>query len=147
MDFDSARGDHPRRYALGRHNHPSRSARQQHARCPGPGGRERFRTIPNGSCYNGVVSRIQSDEVRIPRHAREAVARHETVLVLNRERPVLALVHPDDIGPSSHRHGRPVSAVAADLATLPEPDPEFASDMSEVLRLIGPPPEDPWARS
>lgn len=93
------------------------------------------------------MSSIQSDEVRIPRHAREAVARHETVLVFNRERPVLALVHPDDIAPSSHRHGRPVSAAAADLAALPEPDPQFAVDMSDVLQLIGPPPEDPWARS
>jgi len=93
------------------------------------------------------MSSIQSDEVRIPRHAREAVARHETVLVFNRERPVLALVHPDDIAPTPHRYGRPVSSVAADLALLPEPDPAFASDMSDVLRLVGPSPEDPWARS
>jgi hypothetical protein len=90
---------------------------------------------------------LSSDEVRIPRHAREAVARHETVVVFNRERAVLALVHPDDIGHPSTPHGRPVRAVAEALRSAPEPDPAFASDMADVLRSVGRVPQDPWARS
>ena len=64
---------------------------------------------------------ISSDEVRIPRHVREAVARHETVVVFNRERAVLALVHPDDVDPLSTQYGRPVRSVAAVLGSVPGP--------------------------
>jgi hypothetical protein len=92
------------------------------------------------------MSAISSDQVRIPRRAREAVARHETVVVFNRERAVLALVHPDDVSPRP-TFGRSVRAVAASLSRLPEPDPAFASDMAEVMRSIGAVPGDPWARS
>ena len=93
------------------------------------------------------MSSISGDEVRIPRHAREAVARHETVVVFNRERAVLALVHPDDARPSSTSQGRPVRAITAILESLPPPDPAFADDLTEVLRSVGPVPEDPWAYS
>jgi hypothetical protein len=37
------------------------------------------------------MARIRAEEVRIPRSAREAVARHEAVVVLNRERPVYVI--------------------------------------------------------
>jgi hypothetical protein len=90
---------------------------------------------------------INSDDVRIPRHAREAVARHETVVVFNRERAVLVLVHPDDVGHRSSSHGRPVRAVAEALRSAPEPDPAFADDMADVLRSAGRAPESPWEHS
>ncbi len=91
------------------------------------------------------MSELNSDEVRIPRHAREAVARHETVMVFNRERPVFALVHPDDAGTATAVHGRPLGSIVEALRSLPDPDDEFSADMAEVLRSAGAAPEDPWA--
>lgn len=83
------------------------------------------------------MATISADEVRIPRRIREAVARHERVVVLNRERPVLALVHPDDLpAPRGRRRGRPVREIAAALAGSPTPDPEFGNDMDAVLDSV-----------
>jgi len=93
------------------------------------------------------MTNISSDEVRIPRYARDAVARHETVVVFNRERPVLALVHPDDAGLVPAAHGRPLRSILAALRALPNPDESFADDMALVLRSQGTVPEDPWAPS
>ncbi|MGH9066774.1 MAG: hypothetical protein ACRD0J_04680 [Acidimicrobiales bacterium] len=91
---------------------------------------------------------MSSDEVRIPRRAREAVARHERVVILNRERPVLALVHPDNlVWPGAGRRGRPVQDIVSRLAGLPAPDPDFAGDMTAVLDSIGPQPESAWGQS
>ncbi len=47
------------------------------------------------------------------------MARHEQVLVLNRERPVLAIVHPDMLERGPRRRGRPTREVAAMLAGAP----------------------------
>ena len=91
------------------------------------------------------MTTLNSDEVRIPRRAREAVARHEQVLVLNRERPVFAIVHPDDVGANGGRsRGRPVGQIAAALAGVAPPDPDFAADMEAVLAAVGPIPGSPW---
>ena len=93
------------------------------------------------------MTSLNSDEVRIPRRAREAVARHEQVLVFNRERPVFAIVHPDDVAPPSRtRRGRAVSEIAAALAGVAPPDPGFESDMEDVLRSVGAMPGSPWER-
>ena len=94
------------------------------------------------------VTIINSEDVRIPKRAREAVARHERVVVLNRERPVLAMVHPDDLAePGARRRGRPVREVASALVGTAAPDPEFANDMEVVLNSVGPMPGVPWERS
>ncbi|MGH9028648.1 MAG: hypothetical protein ACRDV4_03425 [Acidimicrobiales bacterium] len=93
------------------------------------------------------MSSISSDEVRIPRHAREAVARHETVFVFNRERPVVALVHPDDAAKVDAPPARRLPSVIEALRALPPPDPAFVDDMDEVLRSEGTETEDPWERS
>jgi hypothetical protein len=94
------------------------------------------------------MATINADEVRIPRRVRDAVTRHEQVVVLNRERPVLAIVHPDDLPHSGFkRRGRAVREIAALLAGAPEPDPDFAKDMDAVLNSVGSVPEDPWERS
>ena len=42
------------------------------------------------------MATLHAENVRIPRKAREAVARHEPVVVVNRERPAYVIVHPDD---------------------------------------------------
>ena len=91
------------------------------------------------------VTTLNSDEIRIPRHAREAVARHEQVMVFNRERPVLAIVHPDDLRPRPRR-GRPVAEIAAALVGVPAPDPDFGPDMEAVIAAVGPTPWSPWER-
>ncbi|HEV2360149.1 MAG TPA: hypothetical protein VGS21_00450 [Acidimicrobiales bacterium] len=93
------------------------------------------------------MARTSSDEVRIPRYAREAVARHETVVVFNRERAVLALVHPDDADLALVPRGRPLSNLVEALRALPSPDSSFGDDMEELVSLQGTAPEDPWARS
>jgi hypothetical protein len=95
------------------------------------------------------MTTIRAEEVRIPRHAREAVARHERVVVVNRERPAYVIVHPDDtaVGSSVMRRGRPLREALGLLIAAALPDPAFADDMEAVLADIGPLPDDPWARS
>jgi hypothetical protein len=92
---------------------------------------------------------IRAEEVRIPRHAREAVARHERVVVVNHERPTFVIMHPDDpaAGSTTSRRGRPLREALTLLANAALPDPAFADDMEAVLADVGPVPDDPWARS
>jgi hypothetical protein len=95
------------------------------------------------------MTTIRAEEVRIPRHAREAVARHERVVVVNRERPAFVIMHPDDAAADSPtaRRGRPLREALGLLAGAALPDPGFAEDMEVVLADIGPAPDDPWAHS
>jgi hypothetical protein len=96
------------------------------------------------------MTTIRAEDVRIPRRAREAVARHERVTVMNRERPAFVIVHPDDTMPSTAppaRRGRRLREALGILASAALPDPGFADDMEAVLADIGPAPDDPWARS
>ena len=95
------------------------------------------------------MTTIKAEEVRIPRHAREAVARHERVVVLSHERPAFVIMHPDDstAGPTTVRRGRPLREALGLLANAAMPDPDFADDMEAVLADVGPVPDDPWARS
>jgi hypothetical protein len=94
------------------------------------------------------MTMIRAEEVRIPRHAREAVARHERVVVVNHERPTFVIMHPDDTaGPAPARRGRPLREALGLLAGAALPDPAFADDMEAVLADTGPVPGDPWARS
>jgi len=77
------------------------------------------------------MTTIRAEEVRIPRHAREAVARHERVVVVNHERPAFVIMHPDD--------------AAADSPTA-----RRGRRLREALGLLagaGPAPDDPWAHS
>lgn len=95
------------------------------------------------------MTKIRAEEVRIPRHAREAVARHEQVMVVNHDRPAFFIVHPDDaagVRPATRR-GRPLHEALGALTSVALPDPEFAEDMEAVLGDVGPSPEDPWAHS
>jgi hypothetical protein len=95
------------------------------------------------------MATIKAEEVRIPRHARDAVARHEEVIVVNRERPAYVIVHPDDRAAASRpaRRGRPLREALALLANATSPDPGFAEDMEAILGEIGPSPDNPWAPS
>ena len=94
------------------------------------------------------MTTIRAEEVRIPRHAREAVARHERVVVVNHERPTFVIMHPDDTaGSPPARPGRPLREALRVLAGAALPDPGFADDMEAVLADIGPAPDDPWAHS
>jgi len=97
----------------------------------------------------GFMTTIRAEEVRIPRRAREAVGRHEPVVVMNRERPVYVLVHPDDHGPTAWpaRRGQPLREALSALLQAATPDPAFAEDMEAVLDAVGPTPGDPWAQS
>jgi hypothetical protein len=91
---------------------------------------------------------VKGDEVRIPRAAREAVAHHEEVVVLNRERPAFVILHPDDHRRTgAGRRGRRLSDALALLANAAPPDPGFAEDMEAVLDSVGAAPPDPWAQS
>lgn len=92
------------------------------------------------------MTSINADRVRIPREARDAIARHERVTVMNRDRPVAVLVHPDDTGEVPPRvRIRTLRDIAADLTLLPVPDAAFADDLEAVRRSVGDVPEDPWA--
>ncbi len=95
------------------------------------------------------MTRIRAEDVRIPQRAREAVARHETVVVLNRERPVYVIVNPQDhpSGMDVPRLGRPLHEAVRLIAQAALPDPAFGDDMEAVLARVGSGPVDPWARS
>ncbi len=95
------------------------------------------------------MTTIRAEEVRIPRHAREAVARHERVVVVNHERPAFVIMHPDDATADllPARPGRPLREALRLLTGAAPPDPGFADDMEAVLADVGPTPDDPWARS
>ena len=94
------------------------------------------------------MATIRSEDVRIPRHAREAVARHEKVVVANHGRPAMVIVHPDDaVGSGPAHRGRPLGEALGLLAGAAPPDPGFADDMEAVLADVGPTPGNPWARS
>jgi hypothetical protein len=95
------------------------------------------------------VRTIKAEEVRIPRRAREAVAKHEQVTVVNRERPVYVIVHPDDRSQTAQlpRRGRRLRNALALLPGAELADPAFGEDMQSVLDSVGPPPADPWASS
>lgn len=91
------------------------------------------------------MTTIGADEFRIPRRAREAVARHQEVVVLNRERPAFVILHPDDHASTvSGRRGRRLRDALARLESAAWPDPRFADDMDSVLGVTGSGPGDPW---
>lgn len=95
-----------------------------------------------------MTTTVRAEEVRIPRRAREAVARHEEVLVMNRERPAYLIVHPDDGPvPRPRRRGPPLREALWLLRGAAAPDPAFAEDMEAVLGSVGPVPPGPWAPS
>lgn len=95
------------------------------------------------------MNTINADDVRIPRRARDALARHEEVVVLNRDRPVYVICNPDDrMGASKTlRNGRLLGEALAILATAPLPDDLFGRDLQAVRESVGPMPVDPWAHS
>jgi hypothetical protein len=94
------------------------------------------------------MTTVKADEVRIPRRAREAVAHHEKVIVMNRERPAFVIVHPDDHEQgSARRRGRRLRDALSSLAQAGSADPDFGTDMEAVLRDVGTTPTDPWERS
>jgi hypothetical protein len=96
-----------------------------------------------------VATTVKAEDLRIPRSVREAVAQHEEVLVVNRERPAFAIVHPDD-RPSALPARLPRRSLREAFSMLAQsalPDPDFAADMEAVRASVGPAPDDPWARS
>jgi hypothetical protein len=91
---------------------------------------------------------VKAEEVRIPRRAREAVAHHEEVFVVNRERTAFVIVNPEDRRfASGARRGRPLREALSALTAASPPDSSFAEDMEAVLDSVGPAPTDPWAQS
>jgi hypothetical protein len=95
------------------------------------------------------VKTIRADDVRIPRGAREAVANHEEVVVLNRDRPTMVIVNPDDHSRASEppRRGRPLSEALAHLLAAPLPDEAFGRDMEAIIAAVGTIAADPWEPS
>ncbi|GAC1574847.1 MAG: hypothetical protein NVS3B18_08480 [Candidatus Dormibacteria bacterium] len=95
------------------------------------------------------MTTINADDVRIPRKAREALARHEEVMVLNRDRPVYVLSNPEDRRSASKSmvKGRPLRESIAILTASPLPDDRFGADLEAIRDSIGPMPADPWVHS
>jgi hypothetical protein len=97
-----------------------------------------------------TVTTIPANDVRIPAAAREALARHEAVMVLSHGRPVYVIVNPDvyEAEPAGSRiRGRRLRDAVAILADAPRPDPEFGNDLEAIRKSIGVMPSDPWERS
>lgn len=96
-----------------------------------------------------MATTVKAEDLRVPRPVREAVAQHEEVLVVNRERPVFAIVHPDDrlSAQPARQPRRSLREALSMLAQSAFPDPDFAADMEAVRESVGPVPGDPWALS
>jgi hypothetical protein len=99
------------------------------------------------------MTTIPANDIRIPSVAREALARHEAVMVLSHGRPAYVLVTPDAYE-SGHRPkagspsgGRRLRDALEILAAAPRPDPSFGDDLEAIQASAGPMPADPWERS
>jgi len=93
---------------------------------------------------------IDANNVTIPAAARDALARHDEVVVLNHGRPAYVIVHRDDYERSSPRtpaRGRRLGEALEILGSAPLPDPAFADDLEAVRESVGAVPLDPWERS
>jgi hypothetical protein len=96
------------------------------------------------------MTTVDANNVRIPASARDALARHQEVVILNHGRPAYVIVNREDYERSSARtvgRSRRLDEALAILATAPLPDPAFADDLEAVRELVGAPPPDPWERS
>ncbi|MEV0061858.1 hypothetical protein [Nocardia sp. NPDC050718] len=91
------------------------------------------------------MTTIRAEEARLPRRAKEAVDRHERVVVESHGRPAYVIVHPDEYPDSGRRRGRSMSEAIRLLTSAATPDPEFGDDLEAVRGAVGPMPEDPWA--
>lgn len=92
---------------------------------------------------------ISANDTRIPPTARDAIARHERVVVLNHGRPVFVITNPEDLGNGSwpSPRGRPLREAVAVLAATARPDRMFTHDLEQVLASVGAVPMDPWEPS
>ena len=95
------------------------------------------------------MATLRVQDVRISRYAREAVAHHEAVVVVNRERRAFVIVHPGDRARSSRsaRRGRPSYEAPSELGRFSSPDPAFKEDVNAVLEHAGSTPSDSWPQS
>lgn len=95
------------------------------------------------------MTTINADDVRIPRRVRDALDRHEEVVVLNRNRPVYVLSNADDRRRAAGLlgNGRPLREAVTILAAAPLPDDLLGSDLEDIRRSTGPNPVDPWEQS
>ncbi len=99
------------------------------------------------------MTTITANDVRIPSAAREALAKHEAVMVLSHGRPAYVIVSPD----AYEARGRPLAGSAsggrrlrealAILAAAPGPDPRFGDDLESIRASVGAMPADPWGHS
>jgi hypothetical protein len=93
------------------------------------------------------MTTVKAEEVRIPREVREALARHEEVVVLNRGLPVYLILDPENRRGHLEPLGRPLDEALALIAVAPLPDDEFGNDMRAVREAVGEQPSDPREHS
>jgi hypothetical protein len=86
------------------------------------------------------MTSVDANNVRIPAAAREALALHQEVVILNHGRPAYVIINREDYESSGARavgRGRRLAAALEILATAPRPDPAFADDLEAVRELVG----------
>ncbi|MFB7878058.1 hypothetical protein ACFC06_22650 [Nocardia sp. NPDC056064] len=90
------------------------------------------------------MTTIRAEEMRLPRRAKDAVDRHERVVVLSHDRPAYVIVHPDEYPENGRRRGRSMSEALRLFTSAATPDPEFGDDLEAVRDAVGQLAEDPW---
>ncbi len=90
--------------------------------------------------------KLNAESIRIPKEAREAVLRHETVIISSHEHPILALVNVDDIQGKGglDQVGKPFGAIVNELANIALPDLEYFEDLKNINCLQEQSPLNPW---
>jgi hypothetical protein len=96
------------------------------------------------------MTTVDANNVRIPVEAREALAKHEEVVVLHHGQPAYVIVNREDwtrANPKTPGRGRRLDEALEILTSAPLPDPAFGEDMTTIRELAGETPLDPWEPS
>lgn len=90
--------------------------------------------------------KLNAEEVRIPKKAREALLRHEKVVVLSHERPILAIVNIDDIQSdrSVGHFEKSFGVILNELRNIPFPDRDYFKELKDINEHQDLLPRDPW---
>ncbi len=90
--------------------------------------------------------KLTAEDIRIPKIAREAILRHEKVIVSSHEYPILAILNIDDIGTDNNydQVGKSFGAILNELKNIPLPDEGYFKELANINVSQEFSPTNPW---